>query len=98
MNLIEGSEAAKHNAHTIGIRPEHIDVVEEAGQWQGTVGVAEHLGLDTIVHIHNTGLAETLTRGAGALGEVNLRHGDAIHLSPRADQLHRFDAQGLRIG
>jgi multiple sugar transport system ATP-binding protein len=96
MNLIEGSEAAKHNAHTIGIRPEHIDVVEEAGQWQGTVGVAEHLGSDTFFHIHNTGLAETLT--VRALGEVNLRHGDTIHLSPRADQIHRFDAQGLRIG
>jgi multiple sugar transport system ATP-binding protein len=96
MNLIEGSEAAKHNAHTIGIRPEHIDVVEEAGQWQGTVGVAEHLGSDTFFHIHNTGLAETLT--VRALGEVNLRHGDTIHLSPRADQIQRFDAQGLRIG
>ncbi len=28
MNLLEGSEAAKHNAHTIGIRPEHIDDVQ----------------------------------------------------------------------
>tara|TARA_R110002049_G_scaffold268597_1_gene445346 strand:+ start:26767 stop:27771 length:1005 start_codon:yes stop_codon:yes gene_type:complete len=95
MNLIEGPEAAKHGAHTIGIRPEHIDVVAQEGTWQGTVGVAEHLGSDTFFHIHNTGLAETLT--VRALGEVTLSHGDTIHLSPRADQIHKFDAKGLRI-
>ncbi|PVA06514.1 ABC transporter ATP-binding protein [Thalassorhabdomicrobium marinisediminis] len=95
MNLIDGPEAARHGAHTIGIRPEHIDVVEENGTWQGTVGVAEHLGSDTFFHIHNTGLAETLT--VRALGEVTLSHGDAIHLSPRAELIHKFDAQGLRI-
>ncbi|MFD2741124.1 ABC transporter ATP-binding protein [Sulfitobacter aestuarii] len=95
MNLIEGEEADRHGAHTIGIRPEHIDVVEENGTWQGTVGVAEHLGSDTFFHVHNTGLTETLT--VRALGEVTLRHGDTIHLSPRAEQIHRFNAQGLRI-
>ncbi|KGK78761.1 glycerol-3-phosphate ABC transporter ATPase [Thalassobacter stenotrophicus] len=95
MNLIEGPEAAKHDATTIGVRPEHIDVVESGGQWQGTVGVAEHLGSDTFFHIHNTGLAETLT--VRAIGDVSLQHGDTIHLNPRADEIHRFDAQGLRI-
>ncbi|MGJ8624474.1 MAG: ABC transporter ATP-binding protein [Yoonia sp.] len=95
MNLIDGQEAAKHNATTIGIRPEHIDVVESDGMWQGTVGVAEHLGSDTFFHIHNTGLAETLT--VRAIGDINLTHGDPIHLNPRLDELHRFDAEGLRI-
>ena len=95
MNLIEGEEAAKHNATTIGIRPEHIDVVESGGQWQGTVGVAEHLGSDTFFHIHNTGLAETIT--VRSIGDVSLRHGDTIHLTPRMDEIHRFDADGLRI-
>ncbi len=96
MNLITGEEAAKHDAHTIGIRPEHIDVVESEGTWQGTVGVAEHLGSDTFFHIHNTGLADTLT--VRAIGDISLTHGDTIHLSPRADEIHRFDAAGLRIG
>ncbi|MCK0096035.1 ABC transporter ATP-binding protein [Yoonia sp. F2084L] len=96
MNLISGEEAAKHDAATIGVRPEHIDVVESGGTWTGTVGVAEHLGSDTFFHIHNTGLAETLT--VRAIGDVNLTHGDAIHLNPRMDELHKFDAQGLRIG
>ncbi|WP_342070467.1 ABC transporter ATP-binding protein [Yoonia algicola] len=95
MNLITGEEAAKHDATTIGIRPEHIDVVESGGMWSGTVGVAEHLGSDTFFHIHNTGLAETLT--VRAIGDVSLTHGDTIHLNPRINELHRFDAQGLRI-
>ena len=35
MNFIEGDEAAKLGAHSIGIRPEHIDVSETEGQWTG---------------------------------------------------------------
>lgn len=95
MNLIEGSEAAKHDAHTIGIRPEHIDVADSGGLWQGTVAVAEHLGSDTFFHVHGTGLGETIT--VRATGEVGFKYGDTIHLTPRADQIHRFDASGLRV-
>ena len=95
MNLIEGGEASKRDAKTIGIRPEHIDVVETGGMWTGTVGVAEHLGSDTFFHVHGTGLADTLT--VRALGDVALRHGDTIHLNPREDEMHRFDAKGMRL-
>ncbi|SLN35566.1 ABC transporter ATP-binding protein [Ruegeria meonggei] len=96
MNFFEGEEAAKHNAHTIGIRPEHIAVSNTEGTWSGIVSVSEHLGSDTFFHVHETGLAETLTVRAD--GEVDFRHGDRIHLTPRSDVIHRFDAQGLRIG
>ena len=89
------SEAGKYDAHTIGVRPEHIDVVESGGQWKGTVGVAEHLGSDTFFHIHNTGLAEMVT--VRAIGDVSLTHGDTIHLTPKAGEIHRFDSGGLRI-
>ncbi|MGI1664196.1 ABC transporter ATP-binding protein [Palleronia sp. KMU-117] len=95
MNFIEGAEAQKLGAHTIGIRPEHIDVVSDGGRWEGRVGVAEHLGSDTFFHIHDTGLGGVLT--VRASGEVDFRHGDRIRLSPREDQFHRFDQKGLRI-
>ena len=95
MNFIEGAEAGKHGAKTIGIRPEHIDIVPENGAWSGTVVVAEHLGSDTFFHVQDTGLAETLT--VRALGNVALKHGDKISLNPRVDELHRFDEKGLRI-
>ncbi len=94
MNFIEGDEAAKRGAQTIGIRPEHIDVVD-SGPWTGTVGVAEHLGSDTFFHIHGTGLADILT--VRAVGDVQMSHGDTIHLCPREGDIHRFDAAGLRL-
>ncbi len=94
MNLIDGAEAQKHGAKTIGVRPEHIEVAE-TGPWRGKVGVAEHLGSDTFFHIHETGLAETVT--VRAPGEVSFRHGDTITLAPREDLIHRFDDKGLRL-
>jgi multiple sugar transport system ATP-binding protein len=94
MNFIEGPEAAKHQAHTIGIRPEHIAVSNEKGQWEGTVGVSEHLGSDTFFHVSINGFANPITVRAG--GEVGLHYGDKIYLTPSSDHLHRFDQKGLR--
>ena len=51
MNFITGEIAAGHDAHTLGARPEHLVVSKAAGDWKGTVGVSEHLGSDTYLHI-----------------------------------------------
>ena len=56
MNFVEGAPAAKHDAKTIGVRPEHIRISTTEGDWKGTVGVAEHLGSDTFLHVHADGL------------------------------------------
>jgi len=95
MNFVEGPEAAKLGAHTIGIRPEHIAVSGTKGTWAGVVAVSEHLGSDTFFHVHESGLAETITVRAG--GEVGFKHGDRIHMTPRMDVLHKFGADGLRL-
>jgi multiple sugar transport system ATP-binding protein len=95
MNLIEGAAAAEHNATTIGIRPEHLDVSKASGKWQGTVGVAEHLGSDTFIHIHGIAGCDPMTVRAG--GEVDVHHGDTVYLTPQEVHLHRFDDKGLRI-
>ena len=95
MNFIEGETAAQHNAHTIGIRPEHLTASATEGQWKGKVSVSEHLGSDTFLHVHETGLAETMTVRVG--GEFPLRNGDTVYLTPEADKIHRFDEKGLRI-
>ena len=95
MNFSQGEEASRRGAATIGIRPEHIEVLSEAGIWHGTVGVAEHLGSDTFLHVHDTGLADSIT--IRAPGDVNFKYGDKISLSPREDVIHKFDAQGQRI-
>ena len=67
MNLIEGEKAAKFNAHTIGIRPEHLRITKDQGDWKGVVSVAEHLGSDTFLHVRVDG-GETMT--ARAEGEI----------------------------
>ncbi|MEP2890183.1 ABC transporter ATP-binding protein [Tateyamaria sp.] len=95
MNLIEGPEAAKHDATTIGIRPEHLSVSKTEGMWKGTVGVAEHLGSDTFIHVHNTGLMDMMT--VRISGDIAASHGDDIYLTPDMERLHRFGADGLRI-
>jgi multiple sugar transport system ATP-binding protein len=95
MNLLEGAEAAKHNAHTIGIRPEHIGISTSDGQWPGTVGVAEHLGSDTFLHVHGVAGCDPMT--VRVSGEMDVKYGDKIYLTPEPGQIHKFDAQGLRI-
>ena len=59
------------------------------------MGVAEHLGSDTFIHVHDTGLMDMMTvRVTGGLMD---KHGDAIYLTPDEAQLHKFDVEGLRI-
>ena len=96
MNLIDGPEAAKHDAATIGIRPEHIEISETDGAWKGTVGVSEHLGSDTFFHVLTNASPEPLT--VRATGEKALQYGSTVYLSPRPEHLHRFDSKGLRLG
>jgi multiple sugar transport system ATP-binding protein len=91
MNLIEGPEAAKHDAHTIGIRPEHITVGD--GPWEGIVGLSEHLGSDSFIKVDVPGLGILNVRGPGELG---VHHGDRIRLAP-AGKIHRFDDKGLAL-
>ncbi|WP_380055483.1 ABC transporter ATP-binding protein [Falsihalocynthiibacter sp. SS001] len=95
MNLIAGEEAAKHGATTIGIRPEHIDIVTSGGVWEGTVSVSEHLGSDTFLHVNVDGIEEPLT--VRSIGDIAVRHGDKVSLSPRLNELHKFREDGLRV-
>ena len=91
MNFIEGAEAAKHSAHSIGIRPEHITVGD--GPWEGVVGLSEHLGSDSFIKVDVPGLGTLNVRGPGELG---VHHGDKVKLAP-AGKIHRFDAAGLAL-
>ena len=54
MNIIQGSEAEKYGANTIGVRPEHIAIAGDEGVWEGTVGVVEKLGSDTFFALMST--------------------------------------------
>ncbi len=86
MNLVENN--------TLGIRPEHISLSDNKGDWPGTVMLSEHLGSDTFLHI-DAGARGRLT--VRAPGENTLGPGSAVWMTPEKSRLHRFDANGRAI-
>ena len=94
MNMVEGAEAAKAGATTIGVRPEHFVMSHESGQWRGRVGVAEHLGSDTFLHVEVEGVGPVTAR---ATGEFEARHGDTVFLTPEEGRVYRFGPDGLAL-
>ena len=94
MNFVDGAEAAKFNAASIGVRPEHLHVARDAGRWKGTVSVAEHLGSDTFIYANVDGLGLMTIR---AEGEEEYRPGDSVWLTPDPERIYRFDKAGLSM-
>jgi multiple sugar transport system ATP-binding protein len=94
MNLIEGQEARKQNAVTLGVRPEHIRISKTEGAWKGTVGVTEHLGSDTFIHVQVDGVGKITVRTDG---DFSTDFGQQVYLTPEPARLHRFDANGQAI-
>ena len=94
MNFITGEFAARHGAHTIGIRPEHTAIVASGGELSGTIILTEHLGSDSFLHV-DAGPAGRLTVRAG--GDFAGKSGDTISLKPDAARIHRFDQNGKAI-
>jgi multiple sugar transport system ATP-binding protein len=94
MNLFGGPEAAKHNAETIGIRPEHLTISKAKGTWEAKVRLAEHLGADTFLHV-DAGANGMMTVRAD--GQYAVSPGDTIHLTPDKARIHRFDRDGKAV-
>ncbi len=94
MNFFEGQIASRYNAASVGVRPEHVSVSKDGGDWKDQVGVAEHLGSDTFLHIHlEDGSLQTVRTG----GDIALSHGDDVWLTPDPSRIYRFDSAGIAI-
>ncbi|WP_454851884.1 ABC transporter ATP-binding protein [Rhizobium binxianense] len=94
MNFIKGQNAAQLGAHTIGVRPEHVTLSTEGGDWKGKVTVAEHLGADTFLHVDVEGIGPVTARGGG---DFAARAGDTVYLTPDKSRIHKFNEGGLSI-
>ena len=95
MNFLGGDFSKKFNTHTLGIRPEHIEVKPSGGTWSGRVIHSEQLGADSYVYV-DIGAEEPMTvREAGI---TTNKPGDVLHLSPMDDRIHLFDADGRAVG
>ncbi len=83
------------SAVSLGVRPEHIDVVEPAeSPLTGYMDIAESLGSDTFCYV-KTDSDETLT--VRMPGNFTCKFGDRIGLSLHLDECHLFDEQGNAV-
>ena len=94
MNIFSGKVAAAAGAHTFGVRPEHIDVSENGGEWRGEVRFVERLGSDTFLHVEVPEIGLIIVRMDGT---STYSGGSTIGLTPRAGFTHRFNEQGTAI-
>ncbi len=94
MNFVSGQYAAQFGAHTIGVRPEHMLLSTESGDWKGKITVAEHLGADTFLHVDVEGIGHVTARGGG---DFPAKAGEAVYLTPDKTRIHKFNEGGLAI-
>lgn len=94
MNFIDVQPNADEDTHTLGVRPEHFVITQEKGLWSGKVGVIEHLGSETFLHVNVDGVG-TLTVKAG--GDCAVNYGDTIQLTAAKEKIMHFDKDGVTI-
>ncbi len=79
-----------------GIRPEHLGLCAPAdGAFTGEVELIERLGAETFAYVRLGNAGPTLT--VRLSGEVDLRAGQAVGLTPDWTRLHLFAANGQRL-
>ncbi|MCA0270727.1 MAG: sn-glycerol-3-phosphate ABC transporter ATP-binding protein UgpC [Proteobacteria bacterium] len=82
-------------AAELGIRPEHVDVVEPGtGDLDAVADVIEHLGSDTNVYTVVEGLGPIMAR---VRGNVPARSGDRLGLRIRPEHAHLFARDGRAL-
>jgi len=90
MNLLKNAPDAKPGT-IVGIRPEHLDITPSG--WALQVDALEMLGAERLVYgrwLHGAGDELVVIRCDEARDVPEL--GSTIHVTPRADRLHGFDA------
>ena len=90
MNLLKSAPGSKAGTIT-GVRPEHL-LVSDTG-WALTVEAVEMLGAERLVYgrwAHGAGDELVVIRTEESLGVPSVGH--TIHVTPRPDKIHGFDA------
>lgn len=96
MNFMTGAHAKKYNAHTVGVRPEHMEIVPGGdGIWSGKVIYSEDLGSDSYIYVDVGAEDAVIVRQDG---KTPYHAGDVISFAPKGDLFHRFDESGVPIG
>ncbi|NIY72044.1 ABC transporter ATP-binding protein [Marivivens donghaensis] len=97
MNFLTGTFADAVGCTTLGIRAEHIDIVDQAdATWTGTVVHAEDLGSDHFLFVDIGADEPVVVRRSGKLDTGML--GQVVSLRPQAENLHRFGPDDKPLG
>jgi multiple sugar transport system ATP-binding protein len=91
MNFLTGPVAEAHGAVTYGIRPEHIALRTDTGDWHGRVTLIERLGSDSFVHVEVDGVGAVNVR---VEGRTDIAPRAEVFLTPDPASVHLFDGAG----
>ena len=94
MNFMTGAAAAAFQCATLGVRSEHLEVVDSGAVWTGEVVHAEDLGSDNYLFVE-VGTDEPLL--VRQPGKLTIPLGAKLGLRPLDGQLHRFNEAGTPI-
>ncbi|WP_209599089.1 sn-glycerol-3-phosphate ABC transporter ATP-binding protein UgpC [Ruegeria sp. HKCCSP351] len=82
-------------AKELGVRPEHIDVVDNgAGDLSAVADVVEHLGSDTNIYVNAEGIGPMMVRKHG---NIPVKSGDHLGLRIQAQNAHLFASDGTAL-
>ncbi len=96
--LVSALSGRAGEAVTVGVRPEHINVLAgegaEGGALAGRVEFGEALGAETLLYV-GTDAGRMVVR---ALGDARRSPGESVRLVPEPEALRVFDASGASVG
>jgi multiple sugar transport system ATP-binding protein len=95
MNLMTGAPADRLKCKTLGVRPEHIEIVSKAseGTITGSVEYTEVLGSDSFIYVKTDHGLVTAREN----GKTTVKHGQKVYLQANEGSTHRFDESGKRM-
>ena len=112
MNLVDGEQAAgvfrelgsaeetcrfsdlADGSYTVGIRPEHLEISTINNGLKVKVNLTEPMGAETILHTETAAGTALVVR---VQGDQEFETGSDLYLTPQAEQLYCFDAEGERV-
>ena len=93
MNLLKTVPGSREGA-ILGIRPEHL-VIGNTGGWEAVVETTELLGAEKLIYVR-VGGEQIIVRSDESVAVP--QPGSTLHLTPREDRMHWFDAaSGKRL-
>jgi multiple sugar transport system ATP-binding protein len=86
------------NELTVGVRPEHLELVEAGNGIAARISLIEHLGDSAILHVSSIEFESLVAVKISAEACIDLAVGERIYILPRAGYCILFDNEGNALG